>query len=151
MSLDDTRKAYYYYLNSPRKDLYICKIAEYYYEQGKTVFILVDSTGRAETLDAELWSFKQSSFVPHEVIDEYSHSPQAPVVISSSRGHFGVYEVLIVASEITEKDGHFLGQFAVIVDFADQWDEILLSESRNRYQVIKKLGYTMHTVEKIPF
>jgi len=65
-------EAVFYILNTsqPReRSVVACKITEKAYKLGKCVFILTSSTEESQALDNLLWSFKQGSFIPHEIVD----------------------------------------------------------------------------------
>ncbi len=151
MSHTMVKDAYFYHLRDAQKDSFICRIADHYYEHNNKVFILVGSDEHAVILDRLLWTFKQLSFIPHEIIDTYTSCPNAPVVICPERVNVTDMDVLVVAKNITVEDSDFLNGFPVIIDFADLWDNALVEESRRRYKLIKELGFTMHSVEQFPF
>ena len=45
----------------------LCQWVERFYEEGKRVQVVVDSTMAAQHLDQMLWTFSQESFVPHSI------------------------------------------------------------------------------------
>ncbi len=141
-------KVYFYYLKTPEKDIWICRIARNFYEQGKTVCILSASQVHAELLDQLLWTFEQLSFVPHEIVSDAGSVTQSPVLICSQKVEHIHADVLIIARDISGSDIGFLSQFPIIVDFADLWDEYLKQLSRNRYKILNNLGYEVVTVEQ---
>ena len=140
-------KVYFYYLKTDEKDQWICRLAQKYYEHGKTVSILAASPVHAETIDKLLWTFEEQSFVPHEVIISDAQVTEAPVLIYPKKNDRISSDVLINAQPITASDIGFLSQFGTIIDFADLWDEYLKQMSRERYKILNKIGYEMVTVE----
>ncbi|MFB1037501.1 MAG: DNA polymerase III subunit chi, partial [Sinobacterium sp.] len=56
---------------------YACVLAELEYKQGKTVYLNMQSNEDCKTINEKLWSFRDNSFVPHNVADEGS----APIII----------------------------------------------------------------------
>ncbi len=149
--MNNEKKAIFYQLKSPVRDLCVCHFAEMYYEQGKKVFIIVDTEGRAESLDRVLWTFKQSSFIPHEIIDELSADIEVPVVISALTAKNYEADILIVAKNVLDESEAFLTSFDQVIDFADQTDESSTLQSRERYRVLKDAGFTMEYFDKLPF
>lgn len=51
------------------KHTYACRIANKAFGQGMTVFIATEDAAQSHALDKLLWTFAQSSFVPHTVCD----------------------------------------------------------------------------------
>ncbi len=140
-------KVYFYYLKKDEKDKWICRLAQQYYEQGKTVCILCASSVHAETIDKLLWTFEEQSFVPHEIVISEAQVSEAPVLIYPKKDDRIHADVLINAQSITGSDIGFLSQFGTIIDFADLWDDYLKQMSRERYKILSKIGYEMITVE----
>jgi len=149
--MDNIKTANFYLIKSPVKDLCVCHFAEMFYEQGKKVFILAGSEGHAESLDRILWTFKQSSFIPHEVIDVFSSDIEVPVVVSNAENKNFNADILIVDKDTLTESAEFISSFDQIIDFADQTDEISNSYSRDRYRFIKNAGFDMKYFEKLPF
>jgi len=150
MADDSSKKACFYILNTPTKDRVLCQLVNQYYEQDKKVFILVDSDKYAESIDRLLWTFKQASFIPHEIVDRSAVAVEAPVLISTVESNIDNAEILIIAKDVTEESREFLGSFNVIVDFAEKYDDVLIQQSRKRFKLIRELGYKIYTVDDVP-
>ncbi len=150
MADDRSKKACFYILKSPPKDKVLCQLVNQYYEQDKKVFILVDSDQYAESIDRLLWTFKQASFIPHEVVGRLTADVDAPILISTVESNIDDAEILVIAKDVTEESREFLESFNVIVDFAEKYDDLLVKKSRERFKLIKKLGYKIYTVDEVP-
>ncbi len=149
MADDRSKKACFYILKTPSKDKVLCQLVNQYYEQGRKVFILVDSQQYAESIDRLLWTFKQASFIPHEIVCDSDVAVEAPVVISMVESNIDNAQILVIAKDIDQRNMEFLESFEVIVDFAEKYDELLLQKSRDRFKLIKKLGFKMYTVDDV--
>ena len=60
----------FYILSSselPDKDLYACRIANLAYARGLTIYIHTRDDAHSQSLDKTLWTFSQSSFIPHVI------------------------------------------------------------------------------------
>lgn len=142
-------KVFIYYIHEPEpaKDIWLCRIAQSCYEKGKTVFLLCESADHACGIDDKLWTFEQSSFVPHERIEADDYSGEAPVVIGSNPDQMTDADVLINAHDLREESRKFLRRYPVIVDFADLWDDRLRRKSRERYKILNSIDYELVTIE----
>ena len=67
------------------KYTYACRIASKAFGQGMKVYLQTDEPGQNELLDKMLWTFSQSSFIPHIVHEGVSHDVNRyPVQIGSA-------------------------------------------------------------------
>ena len=69
----------------------VCWLAENLYSQQLTAYVYTESSADCETLDNLLWTYKQESFIPHEIMGE---NAKAPILL----GHLA--SQLIPASDI---------------------------------------------------
>ena len=76
----------------PRADFYIvaepsipyrfvCQVAETVRKEGSDIYIHAASRDAAATLDDLLWTFRDTSFLPHAVIDSTGDMEDYPVII----------------------------------------------------------------------
>lgn len=75
-----------------------CRLAEKAYQQGHSAWILVASDEEASTLDTLLWTFKEASFIPHEIAK--GQALCAPIIISSTVTPDPTYSLLINCHDI---------------------------------------------------
>ena len=151
MTADKLPLTRFYPLESPDKDRAVCKVCQQYFEEGHRVFILTNDDVQSRNLDTMLWTYRQESFIPHEIIDESTYSVDVPVVLSTHESNRFDSQILIIAKDVSEQDIHFYRSFNTIIDFADKWDEILLTKSRQRYKFFHDLGFTMQMADSLPF
>lgn len=59
---------------------YACRLVEKVYRLNQRVHVHAGSSEYARTIDERLWTFRQGSFVPHEMLRAGS-APEAPVTI----------------------------------------------------------------------
>jgi len=122
----------------------VCKWAERHYERGETVTIHTADEAQAEELDGLLWTFKQSSFVPHVILNRARQPILEPVFIVMGQEELPDSEVLIVASG-REPNG-WLGRVGHVYDFAEVYDEQLRAAARARYKKYSDAGYRMRFI-----
>ena len=73
-------------LSGTNKNRLICDLAEKFYYAKKRVIISINDKEEAKNYDQLLWTWKQSSFIPHVFIDSIQDRPEEPVVITSKIG-----------------------------------------------------------------
>lgn len=113
-----------------------CRITEKAYTLGHRVHIHTDSPDISQQIDNLLWSFRDRSFVPHEI------EPEKPEHCPVSIGHGWLpqqREVLVnLAAEVPE----FLNGFTRVVEIIDQQEETRDS-GRKRYRFYRDAGFPL--------
>ena len=133
-------------LKSPDQKLtLLCRWAEKHFQEGRTVAIHAADEDQAEDIDKKLWTFSQSSFVPHVILAEAEEPLVEPVLIVVGDEDVPESDVLMVASG-REPDG-WLGRFPRVYDFAEIYDTDLRLAARERFKAYKDGGYSMKFIE----
>jgi len=123
----------------------LCEWVESYYESGRKVQVLTDSTLAAQHLDRMLWTFSQSSFIPHRI-----HIPtdgeieeEEPVIISVGEVFLAGVEALVcdVSASL-----HFIERYPLVVHFIVQDEPERLQGSRLLWQQAKEKKMKMQHV-----
>lgn len=79
---------YFVETSSGEQRLVLCDLTQYFYEHGKRVQVLADSSLAARNLDQLLWTFSQESFIPHRVLTvEPRDKVLEPVIITVGELH----------------------------------------------------------------
>jgi len=65
---------------------FACRLAEKAYRREHTVHIRAANRQQAEQLDELLWTFRDGSFVPHELVTAGGHAVEVPVTIGFEAG-----------------------------------------------------------------
>ena len=112
----------------------ICKIINKYYKEGYKIVVMSDNDDVIHSLDKDLWTFEQLSFVPHCMIS--NPDPECNVVLVSNE-HIGNKE--------------YLKDFDVIMNLSDdlcdiQYDnkiylEIVTSNAKQKEKAREKYKY----------
>ena len=55
--------------NPQSEDVVACRLAEKAVKQGYKILILGQDTKQLHDLDEKLWTFKENSFIPHEIVN----------------------------------------------------------------------------------
>ena len=136
-----SHKAAFYILAEPAlkaRNLYACRIIEKAYSAGHRVYIHTATLEDAQNFDAQLWTFRDISFVPHEIYNQKPES-DAPVLIGYDIKPTEQKDILInIAAEIPE----FYQQFNHIIEVVPNNDK-LKKAARKKYKIYQEQGYQM--------
>jgi DNA polymerase III subunit chi len=123
---------------SADKRMALCQQVEQFYEKGRRVVVVTDSTLAAQHLDQLLWAFSQPSFIPHRVVTGPPKTPMAePIIIVPSPVAIPGYEVLVADSRVTLD---FLQHFSTAIHFVLTDDPDQRQESRLLWQAARDQG-----------
>jgi DNA polymerase-3 subunit chi len=137
-------KIYFIVLNSSQKQKVVCDLAEKCYQAGKRVVIFCEDQEKAKELDLLLWTWKQSSFIPHIYSATLETSFYEPILVTSQIGDSYNYNVLILSDTVTTET---LNKFEIVIEFAEKYDLSRLNESRKRYKMYKSQDYQIETLQ----
>ena len=134
----------------PRVDFYLlssesgmerfaCIMASKAHTAGNNVYIHTNSEDATKKLDDLLWTFRDVSFIPHEVYDA-SENNEAPVTIGFGDLFPDHRQVLInLDGNIPE----FADKFSRVIEIVEN-SENKKEIARERYRLYKKDNYEMH-------
>ncbi|MEE4184648.1 MAG: DNA polymerase III subunit chi [Gammaproteobacteria bacterium] len=136
----------------PRIDFYIldltgtdnrlnfaCRLTEKAYKLGSRVYAHTLSKPLADRFDDMLWSFRQGSFVPHEVLG--AGVPRAPVCIGTDAALLEAGEVLV---NLAEEAPPFAQQFRRIAEIVTAEPDATAA-GRRRFRHYRELGLSPET------
>lgn len=112
---------------------FACRLAEKAYHLGHRVHLHTDSAADAARLDELLWTFRQGSFVPHEVIGGVT--TDSPVTIGCE-GHAPGADLLI---NLAESVPDFSAQFPRVAEIISG-NAAARAIGRQRYRHYQGLG-----------
>ena len=113
-----------------------CKLAEKAYLATQSVLIWHTEPAELKALDEMLWTFRDGSFVPHEVLAGQAEGPQTPVLLSCGPLPPGELDVLInLAADVPD----FLPRAKRVVEIIDG-DEGRRQAGRARYRAYLERG-----------
>jgi len=134
----------FYILTEPgesARHVFACRLAEKAYRLNNSVHIRTADVSLASRIDELLWTFRDGSFVPHEII-EAGHAAEAPVTIGSGGGNsIAVSDLLINLSPDIPVDIAAFPRIAEIVSS----DEDSRLQSRQRFVAYRDQGHTLET------
>lgn len=116
-----------------------CRLAEKAFKQGHRIYIHTPSAQTSSQLDELMWTFRQNSFVPHQLAEA---GVEAPVIIGHQEQvtdeHADV--LLNMSAEVPL----FFSRFKRVAELVNQADETR-NNGRTRYKFYRDRGYPMHT------
>lgn len=125
----------------PSRRQFACRLAEKAYRLQHRVHIrTADSTASAE-LDELLWTYRDGSFVPHEVLSGDPSAAESAVTIGHGDPPAGIAELLINLDNRVPESAASFARIAEIVTS----DDDSRSRSREHYARYRELGHTLET------
>ena len=125
----------------PSRHNFACRLAEKAYRLNHTVHIHTANQQQAERLDELLWTFRDGSFVPHQLLDlTYPHT-NAPVTIGFEEKAIGGQDLLI---NLTEEIPKMANSFPRVAELVTS-DKQSRQQSRKRFVHYKELGVELET------
>ena len=120
---------------------FACRLAEKAYRLDNTVHIVAADRPSVEQIDDLLWTFRDGSFVPHEVLGLSSAEAPAPITIGYDSAPARSCDLLINLSEEIPSTVDSYSRVAEIVSA----DEDAKSRSRKRFVDYRERGHTLDT------
>ena len=120
---------------------FACRLAEKAYRLKHSVHIRTPDATVANEIDELLWTFRDGSFVPHEVVSPGLAENEAPVTIGARPPAGQPAELVInLGDDVPETDSSY-PRIAEIVSADDASRRL----SRQRYARYRELGHTLDT------
>lgn len=121
---------------------FVCRLTEKAYGRLAAIYAHTDSGDTARQLDEMLWTFRQGSFVPHQILD--GTEPRAPVRIGTDEHCMESGDLLI---NLTGEVPAFAKQFDRIAEIVDAEPHVR-EASRARFRQYREMGLepVTHTI-----
>lgn len=132
----------FYILNSAdphQRRLTACKLVEKIYRQGLSLYLRTEDEAETRLMDDLIWTFRQGSFVPHEVVG--SEDPMAPIQVGHLPPDGPLRDVLVnLGRDVPPQvDG-----YERVAELVDQ-DEAVRKAGRSRYKHYQVGGFDLTT------
>ena len=130
-----------------RKEQFIADITENLYLNGKKVHIFAAGSEALNKINTLLWVRKPDSFLPHTIFKNDNESAQEliePIVLIDQPVDFTA-DALILNDPF---DISRIGDYPMIIDFAETYDPVRLKASRERYKAFRDDGRFELSFEK---
>ncbi|KTD06078.1 DNA polymerase III, chi subunit [Legionella gratiana] len=120
--------------------LLACRLLEKAYAKGHKVYVLCTNKQDAEFLDELLWTFKEDSFIPHNLQGE-GPEPPPPIQIGYEREPRGFNDILL---NLSHNIPPFYTKFKRIMEIVLN-SEADKEQSRAHYRSYKANGCELYT------
>ncbi|HHJ38278.1 MAG: hypothetical protein AXA67_13920 [Methylothermaceae bacteria B42] len=120
---------------------YACRIAEKAYRTGHKVFILAADDTEAKILDDLLWTFRQGSFIPHILAENYPNDPMVPIVIGTSEAPESFDELLINLNPNPPENWQQIHRIAEVINEVPE----IRQAGRKKYRIYQEQEAELHT------
>jgi len=137
----------FYILSKPDQQtryLFACRLIEKAYHLGNQIFVHTQDETEANKLDNLLWTFKDNSFIPHNLQGE-SLTPPPPVQIGYAEEPKQFNNILINLSQNIPPYFKRFKRIIEIVPSDENWKQI----SRDHFKYYRTQGLSPNT-HKIP-
>lgn len=122
-------------------DVYICALIEKAWREGRRVHVHCLDDAMAASFDQLLWTFRDTSFVPHALSQPGGDTAVAPVILGSAATPPESAEVLVnLHSDVPA----FFSQFEQVIETAGD-NEDTRAQARARFRFYKDRGYPIET------
>ena len=123
------------------RQLFACRLAEKAYKLEHTVHIHTGDEATASRPDELLWTFRDGSFVPHDLVRAGAADPEAPVSVGCHAGYTGARDLLINLDDVIPACA---GAFPRIAELVTS-DEDSKQKSRKRFVTYRDEGHELET------
>jgi DNA polymerase-3 subunit chi len=123
------------------RQLFACRLAEKAYKLEHTVHIHTADDAAAGRIDDLLWTFRDGSFVPHDLVRAGADSGRAPVTVSCDPRYGGSRDLLI---NLDDDIPACAGAFPRIAELVTS-DEDSKQKSRRRFVAYRDEGHELET------
>lgn len=134
----------FYVLGDTRGDgqeAFACRIAEKAHRQGLRVYVYADSEPAARDLDQLLWTFRQDSFVPHQVLGDKGLGPVS-VCIGYGDQAWTEADVLV---NLDAGVPVFFSQYSRVIEIVPAQDGAAREAARAHFRYYRDRGYPLST------
>lgn len=111
------------------RGLVACRLLEKAYMKGHRVYVHCDNQQDAEWIDELLWTFRDDSFIPHNLQGE-GPEPPPPVQIGYQKEPRGFSDILL---NLSQSIPPFYTRFKRVMELVEN-EEVAKEHSRDRYK-----------------
>ncbi|VAW78447.1 DNA polymerase III chi subunit [hydrothermal vent metagenome] len=145
---------------APRHNLFACKLTEKIYKSGHSLFINTRNLKQSEQLDTMLWTFRETSFVPHSLVqsnpidtktdsdctndkDGNNNIKENPIQIAFAT-HPNEQHTHGVLLNLADQVPSFFSSFPRVAEIVSQTGD-QKNNARNRFKYYRDRGYKINT------
>ncbi len=138
-----TRVSFYIVKGTQNQDrqAFACRLIEKAYLQGNQVYIHTENEQAAQQVDSLLWSFRQDSFVPHELMNASDDVEGCPILIGHNTSPPRLMDLLV---NLSDQQPLFFSQFERMAEIISD-NEQTKNKGRERYRFYQQRGYQLES------
>lgn len=129
--------------NERQRNIFCCKLIEKAYRQQCFCYLLTDSDSQSRMLDNLLWTFRPTSFIPHQLYSGQLPAMDNMVLIGSLPPPDGWKKLIINFSSHPLED---LSKTERLLDIVDNHPQ-RKQAARERYRYYKQQGLEIQTLQ----
>ena len=123
------------------RHIFACRLAEKAYRLDNTVHIQARDRAAAERIDELLWTFRDGSFVPHQLARPGSNNSESPVTVGSDPADIEPRDLLINLCDDVLARADAFPRIAELVTSDDDSKH----KSRRRFATYRDQGHELDT------
>ena len=127
----------FYHLQKQTLDQALPLILEKVYQSGKNAVVRMVNENEVNRMNDLLWSYKQSSFLPHGCA-KTGYAKQQPIWLSAENDNPNKAETLILTQERTADD---IADYSLCCEMLDGRNDNAISDARTRWKAYKDQGF----------
>ncbi len=120
---------------------FACRLAEKIFKAKNRLFIYTEDAEAAAYMNDRLWSFKDSSFVPHCLQNNASSASQTPIIIGYNLPDNNAYNALM---NLALTPPNFAKNFPKTLEIVPK-DENWRQQGRQNYRLYQQQGFEITT------
>ncbi|MCF6203556.1 MAG: DNA polymerase III subunit chi [Methylococcaceae bacterium] len=121
--------------------LFACKLIEKAYRSGQFCYVYTDSHQQSELLDDQLWTFRENSFIPHQIYEENTPKYERTILIGTKEAPQKWKKLIF---NLSSKYPDNLDQTERVLEILDNNEELKLA-GRHRFRRYTQNGFNMTT------
>ena len=126
-----------FYQTTGDEHAFACRLIDMVYRKGRQIYVHTSTEEQAKTLNEQLWTFKEDSFVPHSL---HSEAMDVPIKIGFDHEPEEHQDVLI---NLSGQIPHFFSRFDRVAEIVPV-DQNRRESARENYAYYKERGYVLN-------
>ncbi len=134
----------FYLLNTHDQDdvyRFLCRLVDKTYQQQQQAYIHAFSLQEAQRIDDLLWTFRDISFIPHQIEEATPGPIPVSITIGTEAPKKTSYDILF---NLTHEVPHFFSKFSRIIEMVSE-EKICKTHARKKYKVYKEENCSLTT------
>jgi len=130
------------YDSSEQRHLFACRLAEKAFKLGNEIYIHGSDGDQAKALDELLWSWRNTSFIPHKIDDNSTDEQPLHIGFGKDKQMAGDHNGLLI--NLSDHVPEFFSRFERVSEIVVQ-DSAVTESTRANYRFYKNRGYHLDT------